>query len=70
MGPRGGTRAALPRFWFPGHTGTSSALLQKSSVVPSTASPSVRVLAVLAGRERGWRCADSGDTQPCGINDL
>lgn len=61
---------ALPRFCFPKWTGcTFPAPLQRSSIVPSMVSPSAGFqLSSLPGSRAG--SADSGDTQPCGVNDL
>lgn len=51
--PGMGAEKAVPRFWLLGQMGMFSAPLQKSSVVPSTASPSVQLLAVLTVWEQG-----------------
>lgn len=64
LGPWDGSREALPRFWFLGQMGMFSAPLQKSSVAPATASPSVCVLAVLALREPGRDLLIQGTRSP------
>ena len=66
-GPGAGAEGHVPGAGSWGRWARSLLRRGKSSVVPSAASPSARVLAALAARE--LRSADSGDAQPCGVSD-